>query len=84
MNALAIPLHLAIKHAVFVLGQHLLLRRHLLLPALDLLQALAHAAQRVVERADDAVDMAQALAVAVFLVSREAVGDFPAGKKERG
>jgi hypothetical protein len=78
--ALAVPLHLAVEHGVLVPGQHLLLGRHLQLPALHLLHALSHAPERRVKRADNRVDVAEALAVSVLLVTREAPWDFPAGK----
>jgi hypothetical protein len=74
---LPIPLHLAIKHAVLVLGQHLLLSRHLHLPPLHLLHALAQSSERVIEGRDDGVDVAQAFALAVLLVPGEAPWDFP-------
>lgn len=78
MYPLAIPLDLAIKHGIFILWQHLLLRGHLDFPALNLLHALAQAAQRRVERADYRVDVAEALALPVLLVAGQAPGDFPA------
>lgn len=43
VDSLPIPLHFAVEDGVFILGQHLLLSRHLHLPALDLLHALPHA-----------------------------------------
>jgi hypothetical protein len=77
VDALAVPLDLAVKNRVLVLGQHLLLRRHLRLPALDLLHAESEARKRTVERRDDAVDVPETLALAVLLVARQAPRDFP-------
>jgi hypothetical protein len=81
--ALAVPLHLAVEHGVLVLGQHLLLGRHLQLPALHLLHALSHAPQRRVECADDCVDVSEALAVPVLLVAGEAPWYLPACNQPR-
>jgi hypothetical protein len=77
--SLSIPLHLAVKDCVFVLGQHLCLGRHLHLPAIDLLQAFALSCERVIERLDYGVDVAEALALAVLLVAGQAPWDFPGG-----
>lgn len=70
VNSLAIPLDLAIKDTVFILGQHLGFRWHLGFPALDLLHAAAEAAQCGIEGGHDGVDVAEAFPLAVFLVSR--------------
>jgi hypothetical protein len=75
--ALPIPLHLAVKDRVFVLWQHLLLSRHLHLPPLDLLHALSSSCERVIERFYDGVDVPEAFALAVLLVSGEPPWDFP-------
>ena len=65
--ALPIPLDLAVKDRVFVLGQHLLFRRHLLLPRFHLLQGLAQARKGGVEGRDDSVDAPETVTVAVLL-----------------
>lgn len=79
MNALPVPLHFPIENGIFVLGQHLRLSRHLLLPRLDLLQRLAQASQRRIDGGHNGVDAPETFTVAVLLVSREAPWDFPAG-----
>jgi hypothetical protein len=69
VDSLAVPLDLAVENRVLVLGQHLLLGGHLGLPALDLLHAEPEARKRTVECRDDAVDVPEALALAVLLVA---------------
>ena len=56
MNALAVLLGLAIEQSVLVLGQHLGLGRHLLLPPLQRLQGLALLGQGGIDGRDDVVD----------------------------
>lgn len=79
MYALAVLLLLLVKDGVLVLGQHLLLARHLRVPPLDGLGRLAVALQRRADGVDDAVDGAEALALARLLRAGEAPGDFPVG-----
>ena len=74
---LAVALDLAVKDGVLVLGQHLLFAGHLELPAHHLLHRLPLLRKRRVERVNDGVDAAQALALPVLLVSREPPWDFP-------
>jgi hypothetical protein len=78
VNALPVSLYFPIEDGVFVPGQHLLLGRHLLLPRLHLLQALAQARERGVDGGHNVIDAPEASTVTVFLVSREAPWDFPA------
>jgi hypothetical protein len=78
--SLSIPLHFAVKYCVFVLGQHLWLGRHLHLPPVDLLQAFALSCEGVIERLDNRVDVAEALALAVLLVAGQPPWDFPAAR----
>lgn len=49
MNSLPISLLFSIEHRVLVLGQHLGLRRHRLLPRLESLEGLALFRKRAVE-----------------------------------
>ena len=69
VNSLPVPLHLPIKHRIFILGQHLLLPWHLRLPPNHLLHALAPLRKRIIQRLDDGIDGPEAIAVSVLLVS---------------
>ena len=77
MNSLPIPLYLAVKDCVFVLGQHFLLSGHLYLPAIDPLHVQARPRQGIVKRRNNAVYVSEALALSVLLVAGQAPGDFP-------
>ena len=77
VNALAIPLRLAIEQRVLVLGQHLSLRRHLRLPILQCRNGLPLLRQRRVQRRDDIVDGPETLSVPPLLELGQTPGDFP-------
>jgi len=81
MYPLPIPLHLPIKHSILILGPHLGLSGHFLLPALQRGRA-GHVVflEGGVHGRDDAVDHAEAFALAALLVGGEAPGDFPVGR----
>jgi len=78
VDALAVLLLLAVEDGVLVLGQHLLLARHLGVPSLDGLGAHAVVLQGGAEGVDDLVDQLQSLALAGFLGCAEAPRSFPA------
>ena len=59
MNALSVPLFLPVEYGVFILWQHLLLRRHLGLPPLQGLERLSLLRERLVEGRNHAVHGAQ-------------------------
>lgn len=82
--ALAVRSLLLVEDGVLVLGQHLLLARHLRVPSLDGLDARdAVALQGRADGVDDLVDMAKALALARLLVAGEAPGDLPVESRKR-
>ena len=80
MYALPVPLDFPVEDCVFVLGQHLLFRRHLLLPRFHLLQGLAQAREGGVKGGDDVVNASETVAVPVLLVGGQAPWDFPRAK----
>ena len=51
-----IPLLLSVKHGVLVLGTHLFLPRHVLLPPLDRLHRNAFLRQSIINRRDYVID----------------------------
>jgi hypothetical protein len=75
--SLPISLDFAVKDCVFILWQHLLLRWHFQLPPLHLLHALSLACERIIERLDYGVDVAEALTLSVLLVSGQAPWNLP-------
>ena len=77
MNSLPVSLHFPVEDCVFVLGQHLLLGRHLHLPAVHLLHAQPRPCQRIVKGRNNVVDVSEALALSVLLVAGEAPWNFP-------
>ena len=77
MNALPVLLLLLIEDRVLVLGQHLLLARHLGIPPLNRLGGLSVALECGADGIDDAIDVAQALALAGFLGRGEAPWGLP-------
>lgn len=79
MHALPVLFRIAVKQRILVARLHLGLGRHLHLPPLDGRRRHALLCERGVDALDEAVDAAQALAVAVLLHARHAPGDFPAG-----
>lgn len=79
MDPLPIPLLLPIKHRILVLRPHLRLRRHLLLPPLQLHRRLHMLLlERAVDGRDHVVDETEAFALTALLGGGEAPGDFPA------
>lgn len=82
MNALPVPLYLAVKDCVLVLGQHLLLSGHLLLPAGQRVQRLALLGKCRTERVNNRVDGLQPLALAEFLEPRQPPWDFPRERED--
>ena len=81
MNALAVGLLLLIEKSVLVLGQHLLLTGHLSIPPLNSLGALAIARKSSAQCVDNAVNSAEALALAGFLGRGQAPWGLPARRK---
>lgn len=77
VNALPVPLHFPVEDCVLVLGQHLLLSRHLQLPAIHLLHAQPCPRQRIVECRNNTVYVSKALALSVLLVAGQTPGNFP-------
>lgn len=77
MNALPIRLLLLIKDGVLVLGQHLLLPGHLIVPPVNGPGALSVPLQGCAEGIDDAVDGAQTLTLPGFLGLRDAPWGLP-------
>jgi len=77
MYPLPIPPLVPSKYSVFIPSFHLVFAWHLGFPPLDVLDDKALLGERGAERVDDKVHVPEALAVSVFLVSGEAVGDFP-------
>lgn len=84
MNPLPIILLFLIKNSILVLGQHFLLTRHLLVPPIDGLGALSVPLEGGADGIDDAVNSAETLPLAGFLVAGDAPWDFPEEtRKER-
>ena len=83
MNALAVVLLLLVEESVLVLGQHLLLARHLLVPPLDSLGVLTIAGECSADGIDDAVHSAQALTLPGLLGRREAPRGLPVRRKRK-
>lgn len=81
MNPLPILPLLLIKYRILVLGQHLRLPGHLLVPSLDSLGGLALSLERCADRVDGLVYGAESLPLARFLEAGDAPGGFP-NKKE--
>lgn len=77
MNALPVPLFLAVEHGVLVAWQHLSLGRHLGLPRLERLERLPLPREGLVEGVDHGVDGPEALPLAGFLEPRQPPGDLP-------
>ncbi len=77
MNALPIPLRFPVEHGVFVLGQHLGLAGHRLLPYVEGLQRLALFRKRLVDRRYNRIDGPQTLPVPRLLESGKSPGNFP-------
>ena len=77
MNSLPIPLLLAIKNRIFILGPHLLLPRHLLFPSLQIFQRSSLFSERCINDGDDGIHRTEPFALAGFLGRGEAEGDFP-------
>lgn len=77
MNALSVLLLLPIKHGIFILWQHLLLRRHLRLPPLNRLQSLSPLRQRSVQRRYHAIHRPQSQPVSPLLKFGQPPGDLP-------
>lgn len=63
MNALPVGLLLLVEDGVLVLGEHLLLTRHLRIPPLNSLGALSLPGKSSTEGIDDSVHGAQTLAL---------------------
>lgn len=84
MNPLPIILLFLIKNSILVLGQHFLLTRHLLVPPIDGLGALSVPLEGGADGIDDAVNSAETLPLAGFLVAGDAPWDFPVIEKEAG
>ena len=84
MNSLAVPLLLPVEYGVFVLGEHLLLCRHLGLPPLKRLESLSLLRQRRVQRGNNAIDGPQTSPLAGLLEFGEAPWDLPVQGEEEG
>jgi hypothetical protein len=82
--ALPVVLLVPSEHGVLVLGPHLRLSRHLGLPPLRGLAAQPLPCERAVDDGDDAVDVAEALAVAGLALAGHAPGGFPCGDRLAG
>lgn len=77
VDPLPIPLLLAIKDRILVLGPHFLLPRHLSFPPVKVLHAAALFSKCGVYACDDAVDSPETFALPSFLGGGEAPWDFP-------
>ena len=72
---------LAIKHCIFILWSHLRLRRHLVLPPLQLRRgAQVVLFECIVDCCYHVVDETEAFALTALLGNGETPGDFPVGE----
>ena len=81
MDALPVGLLLLVEDGVLVLGQHLLLTRHLGVPPLNSLGSLALTSKSSTEGIDDLVHGAQALALPGLLGCGETPWGLPVSRK---
>lgn len=82
MNALPVALLLLVEDGVLVLGQHLLLTRHLRIPPLYSLCTVSVACEGGADGIDDSVHGAQALALPGLLRRRETPRGLPVSWKK--
>lgn len=77
MNSLPVSLCLAVEQGVFVLGQHLSLGRHLLLPPLQRLQGLSLFSQGSIDGRNDGIDGSQSAPLSDLLELGHPPRDLP-------
>lgn len=77
MNALSVLLLLFIEDRVLVLGQHFLLARHFLVPALHHLRGLSIPLEGGADRVNNSIDRSQALPLTSLLGGGDAPRDLP-------
>lgn len=66
MHTLPISSCLSVKHSILVLGQHLILLGHLMLPSFKTLRRLTLLSKCGLEDVNDTVDLSKALALSEF------------------
>lgn len=79
VNALPVSLLLAVEDGVLVLGQHLGLGGHRLLPCLEGGERLALLGERSIEGCDDGVDGSEPPSLPGLLKARQSPGGLPVG-----
>ena len=77
MDSLAVFFLLLIEDRVFVLGQHFLLARHFLVPALHHLRGLSVSLKGGTDGVDHAIDRSQTLPLTGLLGGGDAPWDLP-------
>lgn len=77
VHTLSVSSSFSIEHGVLVLGQHLTLLWHLMLPSFESLCRLTLLAERRLDDVDYAVDFPEPLSLSEFARYGELPGDFP-------